>query len=113
MTTFTVSSAAELTATLSKSQSGDVIQLAGGNYGKVLISGINIAGNVTITSADPQNQAVINGLMVKASSGLTFSHLDFSNVVAGTHNVFQILGSRDGSLFHWTCYGPANLGSRI
>ena len=113
MTIYTVSSAAELTATLSKSQNGDVIQLAAGSYGKVQISGINIAGNVTITSVDPQNQAVINGLLVKASSGLTFSHLDFSNVVAGTQNVFQVLGSHDVALDHLTVHGPANLGSGI
>lgn len=113
MTTFTVSSAAELTAILSKSQNGDVIQLAAGSYGNVQIGGINIAGNVTVTSADPQNQAVINGLMVKGSSGITFSHLDFSNVVAGTQNVFQVVGSQNVTLDHLTVHGPANLGSGI
>ncbi len=113
MTIFTVSSAAELTATLSKSLNGDVIQLAAGSYGNVILSGVNIVGNVTITSADPNNQAVINGLMVKGSSGLTFSHLDLSNVVAGTQNVFQVLGSRDVVMDHMTVHGPANLGSGI
>lgn len=113
MTIFTVNSAAELTATLSKSQNGDVIQLAAGSYGNVQISGINIVGNVTITSADPHNQAVLNGLLVKASSGLTFSHLDLSNVVQGSHNAFQVLGSQNVVMDHLMVHGLANLGSGV
>lgn len=113
MTIYTVSSAAELTTTLSKSLNGDVIQLAAGSYGNVQISGINIIGNVTITSADPQNQAILNGLLVKGSSGLTFSNLDLSNIVPGTHNVFQVLGSSNVVMDHLTVHGPANLGSGL
>lgn len=113
MTIFTVSSAAELTATLSKSLNGDVIQLAAGSYGNVTLSGVNIAGNVTITSADPNNQAVINGLMVKGSSGLTFSNLDFHSVVSGLQNPFQVLGSQNIVLDHLTVHGPSNLGSGL
>lgn len=113
MTTFTVKSAAELTAALSKSQDGDVIQLASGSYGKLVLKDTNIAGNVTITSADPANQAVINGLLVKNSSGLTFSGLDFHNPIDGLHNAFQLLGSKNIVLDNLQVHGPNNMGSGL
>ena len=111
MTIYTVKSASELTSTLSKVQSGDTVQLAAGNYANVLIKGIKIAGNVTITSADPNSKAVINGLQVNSSSGFTFSHLDLNNTAVGTNNKFLVLGSSNIVLDHLTVHGPNNIGS--
>lgn len=111
MTTFKVGSTSELLKILSTSRDGDVIQLAAGNYGQVLLKGIHVPGNVTITSADPQNIAVLNGLKVYNSSGLSFTNLEFSNVVDGLHNAFQILGSSNIVLDHLNVHGPNNMGS--
>lgn len=113
MTIYTVNSVAELNATLSKSVNGDVIQLASGNYGKVFVSGINIPGNVIITSADPQNKAVLSGLLLQNSSGLTLSNLDLTSTVVGVQNPFQVASSQNIVLDHLTVQGPNNVGSGL
>lgn len=113
MTVFTANSAAELTSTLAKAQDGDTIQLASGSYGKLVLKDIQIAGNVTITSADPANPAVINGLLAKNCDGLTFSNLDFYNPVEGLHNAFQLLGSKNITLDNLEVHGPSNMGSGL
>ncbi|MDQ4420930.1 right-handed parallel beta-helix repeat-containing protein [Sphingobium sp. DEHP117] len=111
MAVINVNSVSQLTAALSKAQNGDVIQLASGNYSNVVLSNIKIAGNVTITSADPLKQAVLSDLTVKGSSGLTLKNLDLSNPVAGKNFAFQVLGSSNIVLDHLKVHGPNNIGS--
>jgi len=73
MTTFDVSSAAELQSILASAKAGDVISLSAGDYGDVTIKGKNFAQDVTITSADPAHEASFHSLNVQSSSGLDFS----------------------------------------
>ncbi|MEW5687527.1 MAG: right-handed parallel beta-helix repeat-containing protein [Pseudomonadota bacterium] len=72
-----VNSTATLTAALKTAQAGDTIQLAPGAYQNFLYTGATF-NNVTITSADPNNQAVIQGMQIKNVSGLTFRGLEFN-----------------------------------
>ncbi len=78
MSTVTVSTTAGLLAALKTAQAGETIDLQAGTYSGVNIQGVNFTGAVTITSADPNNPAVLAGLTVTNSSGLTFSGLDLS-----------------------------------
>ena len=73
----TVTSSAGLTAALKTAHAGDTILLAPGTYSAASLSGFHFATAVTIQSADSAHQAVINGLTVTGSSGLSFNHLDF------------------------------------
>lgn len=89
----TVNSTQALSAALRTVQSGDTIKLAAGQYSDVVLYNIKIPGNVTITSADPAHQATINGLIVNASSGVTFKGLEFYVDPTKTDGTYQIFGS--------------------
>lgn len=78
MATITVSSSSALLSAVKNAADGDVIQLASGNYGKVSLSGVHFASGVTISSADPNQAAVLSGLKVTASSGLSFEGIEFA-----------------------------------
>ncbi|MBW8816054.1 MAG: right-handed parallel beta-helix repeat-containing protein [Caulobacterales bacterium] len=91
----TVSTTAQLTAALATAHGGDTIQLASGSYSGLSISGLNIAGGVTITSADAAHEASIVGLKVSGSSGLAFRGLDFSALPSAGSNAFTVNGSHD------------------
>ncbi|MCF8708543.1 right-handed parallel beta-helix repeat-containing protein [Rhizorhapis sp. SPR117] len=78
MALITVSSSAALVNAVKNAADGDVIQLEGGNYGKVSLSGIHFANGIAITSADADHPAVLTGLKVTGSSGLDFDHIEFA-----------------------------------
>jgi Ca2+-binding RTX toxin-like protein len=78
MAIITVSTSADLVKAIKSASDGDVIQLGAGNYGKVSLSGVHFASGVTITSADPDNPAVLSGLKISGSSGLDFSNIEFA-----------------------------------
>ena len=82
-TTVTVNSVAALNSALASSQAGETIKLAAGTYSGVSINQYS-RGQVTITSADPNHHAVITGLKVANSSGVSFSGVDFSFAAAST-----------------------------
>lgn len=111
MTIISVNSVTQLTSALSTAKSGDVIQLAAGTYSGVILSNINIAGNVTIKSADPLHQAVLTDLAVKGSSGLTFTGLNLNNPNAAVTDAFQVCKSSNIVLDHLKVQGPNNIGS--
>jgi Ca2+-binding RTX toxin-like protein len=75
MTTYTVSSAAQLTTTLASAKGGDIITLASGNYGDVTISG-NFSSDITITSKSALSPAIFHSLTVNDSSHITLDGLD-------------------------------------
>ena len=80
MSTITVSTTAGLATALQTAQPGEVIQLTAGTYSSVAVSGLNIGGTVTIQSQDSSNPALISGLNISNSSGLTFINLTFTTV---------------------------------
>lgn len=103
----TVSSVAELNTALDRAKSGSVIRLMAGTYPAVLIRSVNIDGNVTITSADPEHHAVLQGMTVRDSSGLTFRALDFSATAPGAQYGFLVTGSHDVQLDQLVFDSPA------
>lgn len=105
MTVFTVSSTSDLIKSLSTAKDGDVVKLAAGNYSNVNLTNINISGNVTITSADSTHQAALTDLMMRNVSGVTFSGVEFSELVAGKQYGFQVWNSANIALDNVKVHG--------
>ena len=72
----TVSGSDGLMAALQGAQAGDTILLAPGTYSAIYIGGLHFDGAVTIQSADPAHQAVLNGITFDGSSGLALNNVD-------------------------------------
>jgi len=95
LASITVSTSSELNAALKAASAGDTIYLESGVYSGVVARNILIDGNVTITSKDPGDPAVLTGLSVSGSSGMTFEHLElsppeggyFAYIVSGSSNI--------------------------
>ncbi|MDG6079094.1 hypothetical protein E3U23_07805 [Erythrobacter litoralis] len=94
---------------LENSQPGDTIYLAPGTYDKIALRN---AGHldVTLTSMDPDDQAVITGLNITGADGLRFSNLSFIGGEGDT-NCFTISGSNAIVFSNVTVQGPDNIGS--
>lgn len=75
MSTFQVSTTAQLTEALRSAQSGDTIALASGSYGDVSLKSLNFSSGVTVTSADPNNPAVFHTLSLTSVHGLSFDNI--------------------------------------
>ena len=85
-----VSSSSELYTALAHAQGGDTILLEPGDYGKLVLNGksgfdITFSGNVTLTSADPENAAALSGLTVDGVANLTFDGLIFDYTFSEGH----------------------------
>jgi hypothetical protein len=105
VTIFTVSNTAALTSALKAAHGGDTITLASGTYTGLAINNINIAGGVTITSADPAHQAVLNNFNIVGSSGLKFANVEM--VATGSTNTFafQVNNSNNVTFDHVKMHG--------
>jgi parallel beta-helix repeat protein len=101
MSEFTVSSASALTAALKLAQSGDTVELQAGTYSGVALSNLTFAGGVTITSADPNHEAVVTDLALTNVNGLTFSHLELAEAGPG----YNISRSQNISFDHDYVHG--------
>ena len=76
MTTYTVFNKTDLLKYAASASDGDTILVAPGTYSGLILQNIARAGNVTITSADPANPAVLMDLLIRNSQGLTISNFD-------------------------------------
>lgn len=83
MATYSVSNASGLNSALGKAKGGDVIKLAGGNYGSVNLFSKSYSGNVTITSASDAKQAVFTKLKLKGTSNVTIDNVKFDGTGMG------------------------------
>lgn len=92
MATTTVSSTTALNSALKAAKAGDTILLAPGTY-TMSASNLNFASAVTVTSADPMKAAVITGLSVNGSTGLTIRDLEFRADAANGNMPFRVSGS--------------------
>ena len=63
-------------AALKAAKDGDTIRLAPGEYSLGKLQNISFSGAVTLTSADPEHPAVLNGLLLQNVSGMTFRNLE-------------------------------------
>ena len=77
-----VSNTAQLQAALATAASGDVIELAPGTYGEVVLNGFHFATAVTLRSQDPASPAAFDTLRISNSSGLTIDKIAVHHVLA-------------------------------
>jgi Ca2+-binding RTX toxin-like protein len=101
MTVFTASSTADVEKYLAVVKAGDTIQLNRGTYSGLLVQNISTS-NVTITSADPNNPAVLSDLLVRNASGFKFTNLEMS---AAKDTPFQVVNSSNIVLDHDNIHG--------
>jgi putative cofactor-binding repeat protein len=96
-----VSNTGELIDALRRAKPGETIALAPGEYDLKLN---DFHGEVTITSADPSHRAILTGLAIKGSSGLTLSDLELvaplGTGAPGWPNTFNIVASSHMTLDH-------------
>ena len=76
MTTYTVSTEADLLKYTASASNGDTILVKPGTYSGIILQNIAKTGNVTITSADPLHPAVLMDLLIRNCQGLTISNFD-------------------------------------
>lgn len=93
-TTITVSSTQALYAALANAKGGEIIKLAGGNYGDFALeakSGFDITfpSNVTITSADPLHPASFSGLYMRGVENLTLDSVVFDYKFTAGDPIYQ------------------------
>ena len=105
MTIFNVTNTTDLVRYAGLAQDGDVILLDPGTYSGVSIQNIIKTGNVTISSLDPSQPAVLTDLIVKNCQGLTFSQLE---MFATTDMPFQVLASSRINLDQIDVHGTLN-----
>lgn len=95
-TVVTVDSNAQLMTALANAHAGETIQLAAGTYSQLVLNNFNFSSPVTITSASASSPAVLEGLKVNASSGITFSNVEMTTVGSGDpYYGFRISGSNN------------------
>lgn len=100
LSTVEVNDTAGLVSALRGAAAGDVIRLAPGVYSDFSLKGVSFDSNVTITSADPANRAVLADFTIARVVGVTFTNLEFatpSDVASkgGGYWAFNVLDSRD------------------
>jgi nitrous oxidase accessory protein NosD len=72
----TVSDSAKLQSALNNARDGQVIELMPGEYVLDKVQDLKFARGVTVTSADPVHPAVLDGIYLQDSTGLTFRDLE-------------------------------------
>lgn len=77
--TINVKNSAELTRAVRTAVAGDNILLAPGNYGFVSVNNSNPTGTVTIRSANPNAEAVFEGLLVSRTSNYMFQDIEVAH----------------------------------
>ena len=110
MSIFNVSTTSQLTAALATARSGDSILVASGTYSGINLKNVNPTGNVLITSADLQHQAIFTDMLLRNSSNLTFSNLKMQSVVGAPAAPFEVMFGSSIALDHVN-FGGAPLGS--
>jgi Ca2+-binding RTX toxin-like protein len=102
----TVSNATDLTAALKAAHSGDTIQLAPGVYSPFAVRGLHLDGEVTITSKDPGNQAVLTGFNLReVDGGLTIKNVELTVDPKKADNPFVVMASKDVHFDHLNVHG--------
>ncbi|WP_309644146.1 right-handed parallel beta-helix repeat-containing protein [Phenylobacterium sp.] len=95
MSTITAANATQLYQALKVAQAGDTIALEGGSYASLRLFNLTFANDVTITSKDPGNPAIMTDLQIKNSSGLNFTNIEvFVDAAKGGWGL-QVNDSRD------------------
>jgi Ca2+-binding RTX toxin-like protein len=106
-----VKDSAGLVSAMKAAQSGDVIQLASGNYSGFGVRDVQ-ANGVTITSLDPSKEAVLTGFNLSNVSGFTFKGLELTVNPSGADNPFLIYGSKNLVLDDLNVHGSLDSDGR-
>lgn len=107
--TRTVSSVPEFFEALKASKSGDKIMLSPGGYAQIVIRNVCFDPAVTIASADPAHPAVIQGLKVAKSAGLTFSDLEATPIGSGDNYAgIRLQQSKNMTFSHLDAHGDTS-----
>ena len=109
--TLNVANAAQFHAAVRAARGGDTILMAPGSYGNLFISNRNPEGLVTIRSADPDNDAVIQQLRITRSRNFLIEDVDIANPIApgGVRaDAVQVNGARDISFVGIDMHGSLN-----
>src|ERR1039458_3999879 len=93
MTTITVNSSVSLLSALQLAHAGDTILLTPGTYSNISISNYDKNGAITILSQNPLHPAVLTGLSIENSSGLTFSNVSLSAAGSALYYPFAVYDS--------------------
>jgi Ca2+-binding RTX toxin-like protein len=107
VSTIFAESAAGLASALKLAKPGDVIALAPGDYGALVLKS-GAFGGVTITSLDSSNPATISGLNLTNVSGLRFDTLEFSTIGATDLYPFRLTRTSDISFNKLDVHGTKN-----
>jgi hypothetical protein len=99
-------STAQLMAAASAARAGDVINLAPGTYSGAVVRDLQPSGQVTITSADLANPAILIDLTVSGSRNLTFSILVMNAQDGGPRDDFKVIDSSSISFDRVEFKGP-------
>jgi Ca2+-binding RTX toxin-like protein len=94
----TVKTAAELTSALNSAHGGDTILLAPGQYSALSLRLLKFTSDVTVTSLDPSNRAVLTGIQMDSSSNVVFSKLELRTDV-GTNDKPYMFTNANGLTF--------------
>src|ERR1017187_1640894 len=105
MSTTTVTSSAALLSALSAAHAGDTILLAPGTYASISISNFNKSDVVNISSQDSLHPAVLTGLCIESSAGLTFSNVNLSVVGSPLYYPFAVYSSSSINFSNIYAYG--------
>ena len=99
----------QLSNFIANASPGDTIYLAGGTYDTVWIKNLGTL-DIKIASLDESDPAVLTGLRMSGSSGVTFEGLVFS-APAGVLHSFLVTGADDVHFSNVVVHGPDNMGS--
>jgi VCBS repeat-containing protein len=111
MATTKVNTTAGLLSALQLAHAGDTILLASGTYGDISINNYNKNGVVTISSQNPLHPAVLTGLAIDNSAGLTFSNVSFSTVASTAWYPFAVYASSSINFSNIYAYGSGPSGT--
>lgn len=103
-----VNTSADLLKALQSAKGGDRIELAPGSYSGFTLKNVDYADTVTLTSQDPENRAVITGMVkLQGVGGLTIEGVDMlpPAPLPDHNNIVTIQGSHDIALVDMTVRG--------
>lgn len=106
--TILVTSSAELQHAFAQAKDGDVIALAPGRYGPVLIKDVASPGRVIVRSADADRIAVLSRLELRNVTGFTFENLKFQGPSNGQRYKLLVNGGGQLAFHNLTFLGESN-----
>ena len=109
MAEFYARSNEQLSEFVRSASAGDTIYLAAGTYDTVWLRNLGDL-DLTIASLDDSDPAIVTGLRLSGTSGVTFEGLVFE-AAEGANNCFSVSGADDVHFSNVVVRGPDNVGT--